>query len=568
MNAVCERCMHYRRPRPASQLLARALDIADGPVATALGKIVEDEQKWLENEATFKRGRANTVDDTWPTRPQMSAFCAAREAGGAWLIPELHNRGGSCPDFKEGTSPLQPCQTCAHRRPADGPRLDHEREAVFGRMLEEDTVTQAKSASSDESLLTKHREGVAARKSLELSGAYAAKGVLIDAPRYLDWCGALSTPEREEYVVCVLRNPYASCPEYQPVPTTPAAPPEGTEAPAAPAVGQTGVAGETGEVGAAGELLAMLSWLLQVAPPDDMQRRASELVADLWQQDQAARQFLLEVCRPAFQQCQAMPEEMAEVWREQAQPGLVAALRSATSELAARFVAEYDRANAPLAVGEPPLTREIADAFVDVLAFIDGITSGSEPIAPPAPVRDLWISRMAASWPRLLPQVRAWLAAMPVEWAQLRYQWRTLDPSQRWQFAQQLQTQLGFTARGIAQQLAVSAAQTGSPGVLWSGGTGWQQGPFAAMAASSAPAPPQPPAWIAAEMAAETGDAPEDLLAKITEKQESEEEKAAQENPELALQMKMHNRMQRSALISNMMNLEHETCMAIIKNIK
>jgi hypothetical protein len=58
-------------------------------------------------------------------------------------------------------------------------------------------------------MLQSQRAGVEARKALEVSGAYAAKGRVLTKPDYLDCCAAFATPD--EFVVCALQNPHNTC---------------------------------------------------------------------------------------------------------------------------------------------------------------------------------------------------------------------------------------------------------------------------------------------------------------------------------------------------------------------
>ncbi|MFI7543445.1 hypothetical protein [Actinoplanes sp. NPDC049599] len=558
MTAICETCHYYRRVRPPSQLLAAALDVADGPVANALAKIVEDEQKWLEAEATVKRSHATTGDESWPARPLMSAYCALREAEGRWLIPEIRNRGGQCATHQPAAAAGARCADCAYRRAGRGFERDRQREQLYADMLAGDTMAQTKTSSSDESLLTRHREGAAALQALELSGAYAAKGVLLSEPRYLDWCAHDFTGD--EYVACALRNPYGRCPDWTGEQTREAS----THAPAADR-GEACLPAE-----AADDILDMMVWLLEIQLPPDVRDRARAEVVRLWSAEDRTRQFVLTVCLPLYQQCAGMPEGLADLTREQAQPGLVAALRTSPNWLARRIVDEYDRVNAPLAPGSPPLTQEIADAFVDVLTFMESIVSGADPAPPTDQVRGSWIATMAAAWPGLPPQVRQWLTEMPVGWAQLRYQWQTLRPDQRYAYQEQLRVQLGIV-HGVAGDVVNAAGQATAAGTGSWYGPAYGPGPRAYGPGPQAYGPPvaaypQLPAWARDD----AGPAPtsEQLLDRITSRQQAQEAEAEHQDARLALQVRMHNQMERSALISNMMNMEHESIMSIIKNIK
>ena len=47
---ICEKCKHFRRVKPPSQLLAVAIGTTDAAISNALTKMGEDEQKQKEEE--------------------------------------------------------------------------------------------------------------------------------------------------------------------------------------------------------------------------------------------------------------------------------------------------------------------------------------------------------------------------------------------------------------------------------------------------------------------------------------------------------------------------------------
>jgi hypothetical protein len=211
--AVCEKCIFFRRARPRSQLLAAVADTTEAAVSTALGKIVEDEQKQRDSEAGFKRAQATVELQTWPRQPVMSSYCGRREDEGVYLIAEIKNRGGQCGDYQEGRPDRKACADCRYRVTAAGPARDHRREDLITQMHTEATSAQA-STANPEGMLKAHREGVPARRAFELSGAYAADGRLAVRPEYLDYCSALSA--EDEYAVCAIVNPHNCCTVWQP----------------------------------------------------------------------------------------------------------------------------------------------------------------------------------------------------------------------------------------------------------------------------------------------------------------------------------------------------------------
>jgi hypothetical protein len=217
--AVCTRCVHFRKVKPPSQLLAKAVGTADGPVAEALEKVLSDEQRMRETEAADKRSLVGREADSWETRPVMSGYCGFQEAEEIYLLAEVKNRGGGCPDFNPGRPERHACADCAQRVEARGRAIDEGHERAYTQMSVS-AIAGHGSTSVPESLLTKYREGVSSRKALELLGAYHAQGEPAMEPMYLDWCRHFSS--EDEYVICALRNPHNTCPAWSPAASGPA----------------------------------------------------------------------------------------------------------------------------------------------------------------------------------------------------------------------------------------------------------------------------------------------------------------------------------------------------------
>ena len=210
----CARCAHFRRVRPASQLLAATLGTIEGgaEVANALAKIVEDEQKLREAEADVKSKEGSADRNLWMTRPMMSEYCGLQENEEIYLICEVKNRGLQCKDFLDGRPEYRACKSCRHHVTSEGRASDHAVEKTYTQMIIGAIAAQA-STQTPQSLLQSYRGGIAARKALEIAGAYAAKGRVLAKPQYLDYCAHFST--QDEYVVCVLQNPHNTCPAWQ-----------------------------------------------------------------------------------------------------------------------------------------------------------------------------------------------------------------------------------------------------------------------------------------------------------------------------------------------------------------
>jgi hypothetical protein len=194
-----------------SQLLGSVLDTTGPEVANALAKILEDEQKLREAEADMKGKEAAGRDVAWPMQPTMSDYCGLQDADDVYLIAELKNRDLACEDFSTTPAERHACSDCAHRVAASGPDEDRATEQMYLDMIAGGIATKTPT-EGPQSRLKDLRSGVAARRAVELQGAYFAKGRMLTKPGYLDYCGYYSTPD--EYAVCVLQNPYNTCPQW------------------------------------------------------------------------------------------------------------------------------------------------------------------------------------------------------------------------------------------------------------------------------------------------------------------------------------------------------------------
>lgn len=497
---VCGQCIHFRRVRPASQILAAAISTTDAAISNALLKIQEDEGQQKGFEAQLKNKQALADRQAWGHQPVMSDYCGLRESEGVFLIAEVKNRDGSCPDFAAEPRPSRSCATCAHRAVAGGFRADEGLDAAYARMAT-DSIAVGASASTPEDLLSKHREGAASRRAFELSGAYAAKGSLAAEPRYLDWCRARSASGA--HVVCVLANPYDTCAYWseaaaeRPV-AAEVEPPSGmaaiaslhtggppdmevaggkghaieakreshgeetavdpdTTERASPRPGAGAPTVPTGEdpatvlvagsrpltVDTVRRVEAYFEWILDVRLGARERELIRKSVIDDWAAGDQATMAVADTMRAMLDGLAGADQATREYWREYHQPQFVASLRAQPSPLSSAVLELYDAANAPLAPGQPPLTKEIAVSLIELLAFMSAVARGMEPITLPEDVKNAWTSQLAGQYPHLPPEQQASIASSPLMWAQLRAEWVRLPEPMRAMYRQQWAMQMG-----------------------------------------------------------------------------------------------------------------------------
>jgi hypothetical protein len=112
-------------------------------------------------------------------------------------------------------------------------------------------------------------------------------------------------------------------------------------------------------------------------------------------------------------------------------PEVLAALRGDAHDPDSRWLlAQYERGHEVLARGGPALTRAMADAYLDMIAFIIG-EAAREPVELTEPQRAEAERSLAAQWPSMTPQQKApivdarrTLAALRVGWARASEQER------------------------------------------------------------------------------------------------------------------------------------------------
>jgi hypothetical protein len=177
-----------------------------------LAKITDDEQKVRDAEADLKAKEGTADRQVWPGRPVMSEYCGLREADEAYLICEVKNRGLGCKDFRAGSLERRACNNCQYRVAADGSKVDQTMEQTYTQMIVAATATHS-SPQVAQGMLQSYRGGSAARKALEIAGAYVAKGSMLGKPQYLDCCAHFSTSDT--YVICALQNAHNTCPSWK-----------------------------------------------------------------------------------------------------------------------------------------------------------------------------------------------------------------------------------------------------------------------------------------------------------------------------------------------------------------
>ncbi len=133
-------------------------------------------------------------------------------------------------------------------------------------------------------------------------------------------------------------------------------------------------------------------------------------------------------------QLATLDEARRELVRQEALAGAVAEWKQDLKDAGAKMMlAIHDAANAPIAAGEPPLTRQAVEAFAEYLAFAAGQAVGAVGKLPQA-TRDGLVAKVTEGYGALSADQRELISGMPVYWASLRVGWPDLTKEQQQRF--------------------------------------------------------------------------------------------------------------------------------------
>jgi len=211
-----------------------------------------------------------------------------------------------------------------------------------------------------------------------------------------------------------------------------------------------------------------MEWLLDVPLTTGQRDDVATGLVHSWQTgDAEEKQGVVNVLSLAEQVAQREEAERALV-REQLQALLLQQVRQMPDDPAAQWMlAVYEAGHQPIADGQPPLTRQMADAFAELMCFMIGEVVGQEVPTPPE-FRTAAADLLAARYVELEPQGQQEVSQLPIVWAALRVAWPTLSDDDKDQYRSQwrgmLQGALPQQAAGGDQDTTQPAAPVADPG--------------------------------------------------------------------------------------------------------
>jgi len=179
-----------------------------------------------------------------------------------------------------------------------------------------------------------------------------------------------------------------------------------------------------------------LEWLIEVPFTQEQKTMIAGNITDSWKKnDRAEIEGTLEALKLRAQLSQMTPQQKA-VARQAAQPELIKAARQEADPVAKMIVQVYEAGRQPIAQGDPPLTRQAADAMLEVLFFMAAQVQGGDSAvmnlpAPTQEMKDQWAKNLAANYGNADAAARKQIAGMPLTWAAIRMLWSDLPEADK-----------------------------------------------------------------------------------------------------------------------------------------
>lgn len=178
------------------------------------------------------------------------------------------------------------------------------------------------------------------------------------------------------------------------------------------------------------ETIDTLQWMID-APLTGAQREViRSSIVDDWRKHDAGTIATVGRLLDFRSQVVKLPAAQQNLVRRQNEVELIGALRTEQDSVSTLLLEIYDSAHPPIAAGSPALTRQQADAALELFYFMAGQLEGVQ-ATPTVAAKMLWAGNLARAWATLPAETRKAIASMPVTWALTRAVWTDMTPAFR-----------------------------------------------------------------------------------------------------------------------------------------
>lgn len=201
-------------------------------------------------------------------------------------------------------------------------------------------------------------------------------------------------------------------------------------------------------------------WLLETRLTNDQRETIQDYLVGVWTNKDANQMANAVSVLDQYAQIEKLDPATRDLAREEAQPRFIASWRKQDDPLCKWAAGVYDAAHQPIVAGDPPLTRQVSDATLEVLCFVVSEVRGGQRLETGPVLKEHWAKMMAADYAQLGNEQKKVLAEMPTIWAALRAGWVQMPEDKKAEYRTQWKGQFKPALEAMERNEAESQKQT------------------------------------------------------------------------------------------------------------
>lgn len=173
-------------------------------------------------------------------------------------------------------------------------------------------------------------------------------------------------------------------------------------------------------------------WAFDVHLTNDQCNVLRKYSIEIWnKQNKSDMESIVNVVQLQVELSKADPKKLAVV-RATYGPQVLESMRKQPNEpMAVWALAVYESSHKVLAAGNPALTRQISDAYLEAVFLMLAEAQGLPQETPDAKLKDEWAAATAKNYARIPDAMKQQIAAMPLFVAQMRLNWPSMAETEK-----------------------------------------------------------------------------------------------------------------------------------------
>jgi hypothetical protein len=221
------------------------------------------------------------------------------------------------------------------------------------------------------------------------------------------------------------------------------------------------------------QCILLYEYILDVQFTHEQRTEITDSFADTWRRQDLDGMEDIVSNLELYAELAARSDAEQAVLRELLQAEVLKQLRASPDDESAQWLlAVYDAGHRPIASGTPPLTRQMSDAYAEMLNFMVNEVAGLEQTAADHAFLDAFAQYMVESYPAMSTEQQGWLGNAPLYWAALQVGWPETPEAERAGYRAEWEDALLPVLAQLAAAATASAPAQPTPAPTAASGSG------------------------------------------------------------------------------------------------